>query len=254
LDLTHSLPSIFTSIDTDYLPKAGFDYLPSAALDFSTLPQERTVFPDALDIASENPTDTAQEPEIITKEETIHDQVVEKKQVKRIQLYAPNEALMVPYVSPVFDPLGLQGLPPLLIESGGAERLHDEAVYAAYTAAQQAPATAIDACQPTNVTINVYEGQPHVFQMFVDLQASKQSFETIGSFIQHVTRGEKDPQHRFVKQFERYNVDGKGQSVDVSATAFSTETWAEWKKLLANPSVEQRMEEAEQYGIKVKGV
>ncbi|KAI8575934.1 hypothetical protein K450DRAFT_275214 [Umbelopsis ramanniana AG] len=254
LDLTHSLPSIFNSIDTDYLPKAGFDYLDSPALDFSKLPQERTTFPDALDIASENPTDTAQEPEIITKTETINDQVVEKKHVKRIQLYAPNEALMVPYVSPVFDPLGLQGLPPLLIESGGAERLHDEAVYAAHSASQQAPATAMNACQPTKVTINVYEGQPHVFQMFVDLQVSKQSFETIGSFIQHVTGGEQDAQHRFEKQFERFSINGKGQSVDLTATEFSTETWAEWKKLLANPSVEQRMEEAKQYGIKVKGV
>lgn len=250
--MTHSLPSIFNSLDTDYLPKAGFDYLPSPALDFSRLPQEREHFPDAIDIASENPTDTAQEPEIETKQETVNDQVIEKRQVKRVQLYAPNEALMVPYVSPIFDPQGLQGLPPLLIESGGAERLHDEAMYAAYSAAQQAPATGSG--QPTRVTINVYDGQPHVFQMFVDLLPAKRSFATIGAFIQHITGGQKDEEGRFEKPFERYHIDGKGRSVDLSDNAIKIETWNEWVNLLKNPSVEQRMEEAKRFGIKVKGV
>jgi hypothetical protein len=239
---------------TDYLPKDGFNYMPSPALDFSKLPRHRESFPDALDIASENPTDTAQEPEIITQEEKIDDHVVQKKQVKRVQLYAPNEALMVPYVSPVFDPRGLQGLPRLLIESGGAERLHDEAMYAAYSAAQKSPAVALDSSQPTNVTINIYEGQPHVFQMFVDLQSAKLSFKNIGSFIQHVTGGEKDSQNQFGKQFERYHIDGKAESVDLSNAEFPAETWNEWRKLLAKPDIEQRMEEAKRYGVKVKGV
>lgn len=254
IDLTHSLPSIFSNIDTDYLPKAGFDYLPSPALDFSKLPQEREIFPDAIDIASENPTDSAQDPVIETTKELVDNQVIEKQQVKRVQLYAPNVALMVPYVSPIFDPHGLQDLPPLLIESGGAERLHDEAIYAAYSASQHGPASAVGTCKPTKVTVNVYDGQPHVFQMFVDLLPAKRSFETIGSFIQHATGGEKDEQGRFDKQFERYHIDGKGHNVDMSDRAFETEIWNEWVNMLKNPCVEQRMEEAAQYGIKVKGV
>jgi hypothetical protein len=40
----------------------------------------------------------------------------------------------------------------------------------------------------------------------------------------------------------------------MSDRAFETETWNEWINMLKNPSVEQRMEEAAQYGIKVKGV
>ncbi|KAJ2963708.1 hypothetical protein NQZ79_g1283 [Umbelopsis isabellina] len=256
IDLTHSFPSIFHAMDTDYLPKAGFDYMPSPALDFSKLPQHREVFPDAIDIASENPTDVASEcePEIEVKEEKLNDEtIVEKRQVKRVQLYAPNEALMVPYVSPVFDPRKLQGLPQMLIESGGAERLHDEAVYAAYSAAQHHPAEAALDTQATKVTFNVYEGQPHVFQMFPDLIASKKSFSTIGAFIRHVTGVETDKEGRFVKPFERFKVDGKGRSVDHTDQVFDEKTWEVWTKSLQNPSVEQRMEEAKRFGIKIKG-
>ncbi|CAM0136272.1 hypothetical protein VKS41_006924 [Umbelopsis sp. WA50703] len=255
IDLTHSFPSIFHAMDTDYLPKAGFDYMPSPALDFSKLPQHREVFPDALDIASENPTDIVSEPEIEVKEERLSDDtIIEKRQVKRVQLYAPNEALMIPYVSPVFDPRKLQGLPQILIESGSAERLHDEAVYAAYSASQRQPAEPVKDTQATKVTFNVYEGQPHVFQMFADLVAAKKSFATIGAFIQHVTGTDADKEGRFTKQFERYQINGKGRSVDLTDQPFDEKVWQEWTASLKNPSVEQRMEEAKRFGIKIKGV
>ena len=53
----------------------------------------------------------------------------------QIQMYAPNHMLTHPLVSPVLQP-SLGGLPPLLIQTGGGELLHDEQVYLAHKAAQ----------------------------------------------------------------------------------------------------------------------
>ena len=53
---------------------------------------------------------------------------------EQIQMYTPNELLSHPLVSPVMQP-SLGGLPPMLIQVGGAELLRDEQIYLAHKAA-----------------------------------------------------------------------------------------------------------------------
>lgn len=68
----------------------------------------------------------------------------------QIQLYCPNNLLSHPLVSPVQQP-SLGGLPPLLIQIGGAELLRDEQVYLAHKAANPL------AYPPSEAVLNEYD-------------------------------------------------------------------------------------------------
>jgi acetyl esterase/lipase len=52
----------------------------------------------------------------------------------RLQIYASNEGLAIPYVSPLFAE-SLGGLPPMLVQVGDLEKFRDESIYLAYKAA-----------------------------------------------------------------------------------------------------------------------
>lgn len=100
-------------------------------------------------------------------------QVVEIKD--QVQLYAPNHLLTHPLVSPLLQP-SLGGLPPLLIITGGGERLRDEQLYVAHKAADplgypSGPHVMKDhdpngqmvaRFPPTDVVLQVYDGLCHV--------------------------------------------------------------------------------------------
>lgn len=66
----------------------------------------------------------------------------------RLQYYAPNNYLHHPYVSPIFSD-NLKGLPPLLFQTGGAEKLLDEIVTMAEKIREQNGSH--------NITLEVYE-------------------------------------------------------------------------------------------------
>lgn len=74
---------------------------------------------------------------------------------ERLHYYAPNDMLQEPYVSPYFA--SLDGLPPMLLQVGGKERLYDEIVLFAKKAA---------AANTTCIVLEEYSGYMHVFQMF----------------------------------------------------------------------------------------
>lgn len=82
-----------------------------------------------------------------------------------------------PYASPLFG--DYSGMPPLLLQVGDAEVLLDDATRLAEHAASQGCA----------VTLDVWDGMPHVFQGFAPfLEAASQAIAKIGAFIrQHGT-------------------------------------------------------------------
>lgn len=88
-------------------------------------------------------------------------------------MYATNELLAHPLVSPVMQPT-LGGLPPVLVISGGGEMLHDEQVYLAHKFADperylppealldDAAREQIRRYKPTDVKLEVWDDLCHV--------------------------------------------------------------------------------------------
>jgi len=93
-----------------------------------------------------------------------------------------NKYLMHPYVSPLFGEM--QGLPPMLIQTGDAEVLRDENVLFAHK------------CALAGVPVRheIYEDCVHVFQFFLFLEASRKAFQSMRHFIR--TALDKRPTRR----------------------------------------------------------
>ena len=95
------------------------------------------------------------------------------------QIYAGGQDLRSPYISPLFaDPAGL---PPLLIQAGSDEILLDDA----RQFAEKAQAAGVQ------VTLKVWEGMFHVFQMIPFLPETKKALGQIGEFVS-VILGDRD--------------------------------------------------------------
>lgn len=82
--------------------------------------------------------------------------------------------LMHPYVSPLFGEM--KGLPPMLVQSGDAERLRDEGVLFCHK------------CSLAGVPVRheIYEDCVHVFQFFLFLDASRKAFQSMRHFMRKV--------------------------------------------------------------------
>lgn len=77
-----------------------------------------------------------------------------------------------PYVSPLFGDLA--GLPPIMLQLGSAEILHDDSV----RFAEKAEAAGVD------VELDIWPGLPHVFQMFAPyLPQANRALQAIGAFV-----------------------------------------------------------------------
>ncbi|KAG9292409.1 hypothetical protein G9A89_015279 [Geosiphon pyriformis] len=154
LDLFHSLPSCLNNVPTDYIPN-GFVHKASPA----------------------NP---------------IKDYRDVKQRMERVQYYAYNSALDIPYVSPILaDDLG--GLGNLFITCGNGERLRDEAIMFAHKAAKTHPEVfevnkkqGTHPYPPTKVNLLIYDAMPHVFQMFVFHPSAGNAIKRSGAFINKV--------------------------------------------------------------------
>jgi acetyl esterase/lipase len=90
----------------------------------------------------------------------------------QIQMYATNQLISHPLVSPVLQP-SLGGLPPLLIMTGGGEVLRDEQIYLAHKAAHPERYPLGDAYQkeydPENEILHKYKPTPVQLQVWDDL-------------------------------------------------------------------------------------
>ncbi|GES75171.1 alpha/beta hydrolase protein [Rhizophagus clarus] len=113
----------------------------------------------------------------------------------RFQLYAPNEALAIPYVSPMLAE-SLCNFPPLLLTIGDDERLRDKTIYFAHRSSEptkyKGPSYNAGKFEkspfqtPTNTTLEIYEDMPHVFQ-FMEHASTEKSYERMAEFIDRVT-------------------------------------------------------------------
>ncbi|GAA5832209.1 hypothetical protein JCM11251_004280 [Rhodosporidiobolus azoricus] len=123
----------------------------------------------------------------------------------QIQLYATNEQLVYPFVSPIWQP-SLGGLPPLYIMAGDKEVLRDEIVYMAHRAAhpdrypvregilKQNPERTRRAQDypPTKVHLQVYDDVCHDLPLFSFTTPAKYCFRAMASFAKWVTTPENE--------------------------------------------------------------
>lgn len=115
----------------------------------------------------------------------------------QIQMYASNQLISHPLVSPILQP-SLGGLPPLLILSGGGEMLRDEQIYLAHKAANPTkypPGDAllddcphdhnrnqVDRWKPTDVQLQVWEDLCHVAPTLSFTRPAKYMYRSIAQF------------------------------------------------------------------------
>ncbi|RIB18322.1 Alpha/Beta hydrolase protein [Gigaspora rosea] len=187
VDLTHSMQSFWDAeIDkVDFLPKKlGFREIGP----LSPVADEYIVNAKALSdkIAQKKPTIVG------------HPSFTE---IPRFQLYCANEALAIPYISPMLAE-SLGDLPPILCQVGGLERFRDEGILLSHKAAHpheyQLPSYATKNFEkspfknPTKVILEVYDDMPHIWHMFTFTKPSQVAFERCGDFIKRVTSIEND--------------------------------------------------------------
>ncbi|KAI8579950.1 hypothetical protein K450DRAFT_239874 [Umbelopsis ramanniana AG] len=230
VDLTHSLPSILTNISTDYLPASGFSHKHSRALEFNNLPQFEPEALGPLGKAVRLP--------------------MSHEDLDRVQFYAPNSTLKMRYVSPIFDEQGLHGLPPLLIQVGTAERLRDESIYSAYKASNQfpdSPSPQMTAVSPTQVKLELYVDQPHVFQMILATKQRAVAIHQIGEFVKSLATGRENAgnQVKSPSHLQVCTVQPNGEITEGMTDPPTKEVWDLWEKRLERPSLRERLEEVQ---------
>ncbi|GAA5949067.1 hypothetical protein JCM21900_004847 [Sporobolomyces salmonicolor] len=120
----------------------------------------------------------------------------------QIQLYATNDQLIYPFVSPAFAP-SLGGLPPLYVMAGDKEVLRDEIIFMAHRAANPEKysvrkgileanperAEKGKTYPPTKVHLQVYDDVCHDLPLFSFTNPAKYCFRAIASFAKFVTAG-----------------------------------------------------------------
>ncbi|CAG8704831.1 33626_t:CDS:2, partial [Racocetra persica] len=181
VDLTQSMPSKWDSeLDNVDIIPAVLDY--SANIPSSPAMDEYHVNAKALADKI-----TLKNPKIVS-----HPSFTE---VPRFQLYCANEALAIPYISPMLAE-SLGNLPPILCQVGD-ERFRDEAVLISHKAASpheyQLPSYATKNFEkspfkkPTKVILEVYDDMPHIWYMFTFFKPSQIAIERCSEFIKRVT-------------------------------------------------------------------
>jgi acetyl esterase/lipase len=114
---------------------------------------------------------------------------------EQIQMYATNQLISHPLVSPILQP-SLGGLPPLLILTGGGEVLRDEQIYLAHKAANPEKYALVDVYQteydpnhenlnkykPTNVQLQLWDHLCHVAPTLSFTRPAKFMYRSIAQF------------------------------------------------------------------------
>lgn len=236
VDLTHSFPSVAGDNPLDYIPPYGFHHRPSPSWpplnddDMLTI-TEGTVHGIARkEIISAHMEEEAVQgfhvdshPDESTKNKTaatcsatsdaagpstntvpspghnlsimIDGKIIEIKD--QIQMYASNQLISHPLVSPILQP-SLGGLPPVLILTGGGEMLRDEQIYLAHKMANpemyppgdcfldQAPhdynRKQLKRWRPTDVQLQVWDDLCHVAPTLSFTRPAKYMYRSIAQF------------------------------------------------------------------------
>ncbi|KAJ5444794.1 uncharacterized protein N7458_008666 [Penicillium daleae] len=235
VDLTHSFPSIVKDNPGDYIPAYGFRYKPSAAwpppnadeiLKIKQLSRKETF--TAKDLEDAGPTANKDARDTAIRGYTLHEKttptegpaypgmqqtsdpgtlhgepenihvVLQGKTVElkdQIQMYATNQLISHPLVSPILQP-SLGGLPPLQVISGGGETLRDEQFYVAHKAANPSAyppgdvyldefdpdRETLSKYEPTYVQLQVWDNLCHVAPTLSFTRPAKYMFRSISQF------------------------------------------------------------------------
>lgn len=217
VDLNHSFPSIMGDSSGDYIPPSGFQHKPSISWPPPTsddIAEARHMTPDdntddesvgsddeaGMGYTVELPAKTTEghtssRAEIVGNKAKI---MIDGKLVTikdQIQLYATNEQISHPLVSPVVAG-SLGGLCPLFIMCGGAELLRDEIIYVAHKAADPKKYPPMEAYLerdprqraslekygPTSVHLQVYDDCCHVTPTIAMCRPAKYMYRAIANF------------------------------------------------------------------------
>lgn len=222
-DLTHSFPSVAADAPFDYIPQNGFHHKPSAAwpppnddeleeLKNLALEEKKRlqrkcvsdgICPRASQLTSWQARSKGEEAQSsptskdIAQATRTHLSVVidgETVEVKeQIQMYANNELISHPLVSPIMQPT-LGGLPPLLVMVGGGEILRDEQIYLAHKCANPSkylpPEEILDdkareqikQYKPTDVQLQVWDDLCHVAPTLSFTRPAKYMYRSVAQF------------------------------------------------------------------------
>ncbi|CAI2189096.1 10799_t:CDS:2 [Funneliformis geosporum] len=123
--------------------------------------------------------------------------------IPRFRLLCANEALAIPYFSPMLAE-SLGNLPPILCQAGGGERLRDSIILFSYKASDpskyQVPKYAMENFsespfkKPTKVTLEVYDEACHCFFLFPTEKISQFALNRSYDFIKlHAADDERIP-------------------------------------------------------------
>ncbi|SMR47044.1 unnamed protein product [Zymoseptoria tritici ST99CH_3D1] len=231
VDLTHSFPSVAGNGEGDYIPPYGFHHKPSMAWPPPVESEDTKKSERKFTQPTEQPFDVVELPATIesgmtgknrSQDNLLKNAAREEKEKptvplnqvpglgerleisiddkliiirEQLQLYAKNELLSHPLVSPVQQP-SLGGLPPMLIQVGGAELLRDEQIYLAHKAAspRQFPPseailskydpqrTVLNQYPPTDVQLQVWEDLCHVPHTLSFTRPAKYMYRSVAQF------------------------------------------------------------------------
>ena len=225
VDLTHSFPSVGEPAPMDYIPHHGFHHKPSKSWpppnedDLEMLQSEalklkkgktgsRGTGTSKLEEKQQDPVAPVGDTDpnlanyetisggIVTDTDKFLSVMIDGELVRikdQIQMYATNQLLSHPLVSPIMQPT-LGGLPPLLIMVGGGEMLRDEQIYLAHKCgnpAKYAPPdeklddkgkAMIAKYQPTDVQLQVWEDLCHVAPTLSFTRPAKYMYRSIAQF------------------------------------------------------------------------
>ncbi|TIB18941.1 hypothetical protein E3P92_00289 [Wallemia ichthyophaga] len=231
-DLSHSFPSVLSNYETDVIPKYGFVHKPStlwpppseellqrtrqhikSSTQRSKSPlrgvgsaasrqaEEGRIEEDAINEAAGMTNERGHEklePPRDVPTVDLDGRTVELK--GQIQMYATNEQVGHPYVSPVLAHLG--GLCPLFIMASDGELLRDEGIYIAHKAARpddfeykedaKRRLPSMNGIEgrfgPTKVHLQVYDKMCHDLPLFSMVTPAKYAYRAMAAFCFQVTK------------------------------------------------------------------
>ncbi|KAI8631086.1 alpha/beta-hydrolase [Xylariaceae sp. FL1651] len=221
VDLTHSFPSVLGDSSMDYIPPCGFHHKPSPAWpplnadEYAILKEQigkntqpghtKLLKPASVEMKGRSqelnqPTEANDSDDGVPTKDRAETRYlcvnIDGKEVQlkdQLQMYATNELLSHPLVSPILQP-SLGGLPPLLIMTGGGELLRDEQIYLAHKCANPAKYPPGDfymnesareqlaRFQPTDVQLQIWDDLCHVAPTLSFTRPAKYMFRSIAQF------------------------------------------------------------------------
>lgn len=110
--------------------------------------------------------------------------------------------------------------------------------------------------KPTNVTLEMYNDQPHVFQLLFSNKSVSRAIKNLAAFVRDVTDSPaatdnlKDKENKTSYVTDEIltirNINPHGKMADIKDQAlggFTEEEWKDWETRLTRPSIKQRMDD-----------